>query len=86
MIVLLYKKSELVSKNRHKLNETYFRVIAMYKIQTIKIKHKITKNIIPQQSGKTARKTFFAKKQTIDEIFYNFSCLSLVNYGKMSEG
>ena len=33
MIVLLYKKPELVSKNRHKLNGTYFRVIVMYKIQ-----------------------------------------------------
>ena len=37
-------------------------LLSCTKYKTIKIKHKITKNIIPKISGKTASKTFFAKK------------------------
>ena len=57
-------------------------LLSCTKYKTIKIRHKITKNIIPKYQEKQLVKLSLQRKQTIDEIFYNFSCLSPVNYGK----
>ena len=52
-------------------------IIIMYKIQTITIKHKITRKIIPKNDDKQVVKLSLKRKQAIDEIFYNFSCFKL---------
>ena len=51
-------------------------IIIMYKIQTITIKHKITRKIIPK-NYKLVVKLSLKRKQAIDEIFCNFSCFEL---------
>ena len=52
-------------------------IIIMYKIQTITIKHKITRTIIPKNYDKLVVKLSLKRKQAIDEIFCNFSCFEL---------
>ena len=52
-------------------------IIIMHKIQTITIKHKITRKIIPKNYDKLVVKLSLKRKQAIDEIFCNFSCFEL---------
>ena len=52
-------------------------IIIMCKIQTITIKHKITRKIIPKNYDKLVVKLSLKRKQAIDEIFCNFSCFEL---------
>ena len=61
------------SKNRHKINGIQFRVIIVHKNKR-QWNTKLVKHCSKYQDI-----------QLVDEIFFNASCLSLVNYEKMSE-
>ena len=52
-------------------------ILSKIEIQTITIKHKITRKIIPKNYDKLVVKLSLKRKQAIDEIFCNFSCFEL---------